>query len=230
MNSKSMSFTDLHLVTFQNKLRLIKPKEAQDLSSSSQRELNLVLSCGKQKNIKEIFNLEQEILFVAKREIEEGFRINIKQELESINAGIHRMDKASNNFQNVYKFADYKGCIALCTDYDASCLPKDAVRQSVSGQKVSIKNQMRAKLDDDDKALLQARLDNLSIAETKYISLQHLQMKQFIKKQPDHFMSKLYLSKPQNIEIQKRLADSIEKKVNFNQKHVSSVKKQDVER
>lgn len=230
MNSKSMSFTDLHLVTFQNKLRLIKPKEAQDLSSSSQRELNLVLSCGKQENIKEIFNLEQEILFVAKREIEEGFRINIKQELESINAGIQRMDKASNNFQNVYKFADYKGCIALCTDYDAFCLPKDAVRQSVSGQKVSIKNQMRAKLDDDDKALLQARLDNLSIAETKYISLQHLQMKQFIKKQPDHFMSKLYLSKPQNIEIQKRLANSIEKKVNLNQKHVSSVKKQDVER
>ena len=201
MNSKSMSFTDLHLVTFQNKLRLIKTKEAQDLSSSSQRELNLVLSCRKQKNIKEIFNLEQEILFVAKREIEEGMRINVKQELESLNAGIQRMDKASNNFQNVYKFADYKGCIALCTDYDAFCLPKDAVRQSVSGQKVSIKNQMRANLDDDDKALLQARLDNLSIAETKYISLQHLQMKQFIKKQPDHFMSKLYLSKRQIIEI-----------------------------
>lgn len=84
---------------------------------------------------------------------------------------------------------------------DSRGLPLDGFRTTIPGQITSIRNINR-----DDKAqhlkdFNNARIDNLVYAEKLYKALQHKYMREFCEKNPNHQLSRNYLSIKANQKI-----------------------------
>ena len=149
---------------------------------------------SKKNNIQNILEIEDSILKNALN------RASDKREVSTLNAGIDRIDLATQSLANIKSYRSFEKHLNSTPykDIDSRGLPKDAFRKEVISQITSLQNNARDNKAQHLRDFIDARTYSLKNAENLYKSVQHKHMLRFCKDHPEHPHSKNYLSKPLN--------------------------------
>lgn len=125
--------------------------------------------------------------------------------LKNAKVGVARAKRAIDIIDYAEKYETYEAVIKSMNDkqFDAKGLPKDPVRVFIASQKAILRNNISSELcSDSERSLFKARIKNLDALEKEYKSIQQLHMEKYIKRNPEHPNTELYLVK-NNIRVNK---------------------------
>lgn len=118
--------------------------------------------------------------------------------IKNAKVGVARAKRASDILEYAERYESYEAVIKSMNDqqFDSYGLPKDPVRAFIASQKAILRNNISSELcSDSERTLFKARINNLDALEKEYKPIQKAHMEEFIKKNPEHPNTEIYLSK-----------------------------------
>lgn len=134
--------------------------------------------------------------------------------LRNAKVGIARAKIASDVLDYADKYQTYEIIIKGTTDknFDSLGLPKDPVRVFIASQKAILRNNISSELcNPSERELFKARIDNLNAFEKDYKLIQKKYMDLFIKNNPDHPSSDIYLKKNPHLKRNQQKSSELER-------------------
>ena len=133
--------------------------------------------------------------------------------LKNAKVGVARAKRAIDIIDYAEKYETYEPVIKSMNDqqFDSNGLPKDPVRAFIASQKAILRNNISSELcSDSERSLFKARINNLDALEKEYKPVQKAHMEQFIKQNPEHPNTEIFLLK-NKIKVKVKASPSLER-------------------